>query len=246
VALIQTNDNLRGIDVSLVESPPSEAGRDVSVVLRVCNLSQVDRVGFLVRTAKRKQSAPAWIPFLPAGSETTVELRLPPQKRGCFQLPPIRISSVLPMGICFAWKTFADCGTYSVYPLRRGLPLNRRGSGDTGDDLTAPRDDEDVTGHRPHAPGEMASRIDWRIYARTGKLLVRSREGEQGCRLATLRWEDTAFLSGVEPRLEQLSYWIDECVVAGRAFELVLGSDVIAGSRRDACLRALAAFENAP
>ncbi len=64
-------------------------------------------------------------------------------------------------------------------------------------------DRDDVSGHRPYNPGDMLSRMDWRVFARTGELVVRTLEDGGDDEIA-IRWDDTRS-QDTERRLEQLS-----------------------------------------
>ena len=108
-------------------------------------------------------------------------------------------------------------------------------------------DQDDVSGHRPYHPGDRLSRLDWRVFARTGELVVRTLE-DGGEEEVLLRWTDTRFLKDPERRLEQLSFWMNQCVQEGRPFSLVLGGvgEGLSSANLAACREALAVFEEKP
>jgi uncharacterized protein (DUF58 family) len=254
VALIQGNDNLRGVEITGCRAVPVAAGEDVVLELGLHNGADRERIGLRVRKGARWRTAwwrrakvSVWVPVLDAGELQTVELVLPPptSRRGRYKVPELWVCSVLPMGLCFAWKVFSDAGEYFVYPAPRGIPLEQawRDGRMAGALVTAGGDSEDVSGHRSYVAGDLLSRMDWRVFARTGKLVVRTLEEGGGGDVA-LRWEDTDFLEGVEERLEQLSFWIAQCQAGGRSFTLELkGSGGGLGSRNvTACHEALAMF----
>lgn len=244
VALIQSNENLRGLEISGCHSLPAPAGTDAVLELTVRNASDSERIGLAVRTDWRSRPrASTWVPLIEPGEAKTVRLPVPTTRRGRFRVPTLWICSVMPAGLCFAWKVFPQDGEYFVFPPPRGMPLDL--SSDSGKDLDAGRDEgsDDVSGHRPYTPGDALTRMDWRVFARTGKLVVRSLEDSGGDDVV-LRWTDTAFLADGEQRLEQLSFWIAQCLRENRSFALDLGD-----SRRDlnssnvaGCQEALATF----
>ncbi len=43
------------------------------------------------------------------------------------------VCSVMPFGLCFAWKDFGLEGSYFVYPRPRGVSLEERNLGSDGD-----------------------------------------------------------------------------------------------------------------
>lgn len=251
--LIQSNENLRGVRILRCTSQPVPAGEPVRLEVTVHNAHPTERVGLTVREGwrwrekwRRRNVAP--IPLLESGETRTILLPLTPGPRGRFSIPTLWVSSVLPVGLCFAWKAFPDLGTYDVYPVPRGRPWEGD-SLDRGRDsgLHARSEGGDVSGHRPYEVGDPPSRLDWRVFARTGNLVVRTRE-EGGAHAATLRWADTGFLSDPEARLEQLSYWIAQCERENRPFRLDLGDGRTGLTEKDlpACRIALATFRVRP
>jgi len=244
VVLIQSNDNLRGVTITGCHSAPAAAGEDAILSLVLHNASDQERIGLRVRSRDRAlRAAPAWVPVLPPHGTATVSLRLPTTRRGRFAIPSIWVSSVHPVGFCFAWKIFPQDTRIVVYPRPRGIPFDDRPGAADGAGVGRNTGGDDVGGHRPYEAGDMLTRLDWRVFARTGKLLVRTLEGAGGERIA-LRWDDTYFLPDPEARLEQLSFWICRCRQEGRAFTLDLGDtrqDLNSGNPAR-CLEALADF----
>lgn len=251
VAMIQSNENLRGMEVIGCRATPVAAGENVVLEITVQNRSRSERIGLFVRKGwrwrqawKQRREPAAWLPVIRGGETATLSLELPPARRGRHRIPTLWISSALPVGLCFAWKTFEKTGDYFVYPKPQGMPLegeDRSGHGANRKGLEG--GSEDVSGHRPYEPGDPLSRMDWRVFARTGKVVVRTLE-EGGGSTLDLRWEDTKFLDHEEQRLEQLSYWIAQCVRENRPFRLSLGTprDDLNHRNVTACLEALATF----
>lgn len=250
VALIQSNENLRGVSISGCRTTPVAAGEEPVLDLTLRNSSDRERIGLHIREGMRWRIAwrtrprtTAWLPVLEDGQTAVVRLSLSKARRGRYPVPELWVTSVMPMGICFAWKVFAGTGEYFVYPAPRGIPLEGDGRRGTGTSEGAEGGSEDVSGHRPYEPGDPLSRMDWRVFARSGKVVVRTLEEGSGGE-ALLRWEDTRFLQDDEARLEQLSYWIAQCVREGRPFRLDLGpyrSD-LTSRNVIACYEALATF----
>lgn len=256
VTLIQSNDNLRGVEIAGSRAAPVPAGEDTVVELTLRNTSDRERTGLWIREGRsrgdwwrRRPRAAVWVPMLEANESRVVRLRLPTKRRGRFAVPTLWVCSVMPVGLCFAWKVFAECGEYLVYPAPKGRPLNEifgAGEEELGFREGAISDrSEDVSGHRQYQPGDILSRLDWRIFARTGNLLVRAMEDGGGDEVA-LRWKDTEFLPDTESRLEQLSFWMTQCLHDGRKFTLDLGNSrgELNGENIVACQEALATFED--
>lgn len=246
VALIQSNENLRGVEITGCRSAPAAAGDPVTLELVLRNATGRERIGLSVRTGWGvKPRASAWLPVLGPHETATVQLRLPTHRRGRFPVPTLWVSSVMPVGLCFAWKVFPDRGDYLVYPAPRGVPLDAGLLGGEEYGVRQGQGSDDVSGHRPYSPGDMLARLDWRVFARTGKLLIRAFE-EGGGNEVVLRWEDTRFLKNDEERLGQLSFWIAQCVLEGRSFTLLMGGahGPLNSDNLVACYEVLAAYQS--
>lgn len=242
VALIQSNDNLRGVEIVACRTVPVPAGEDVVLEVRLRNSAERERVGLSVRTGWRvKPRASTWVPVVEAKQTLTVRVALPTKRRGKFAIPQMWVCSLRPVGLCFAWKVFSSLGDYCVYPVPRGRPLEWELA-----ESNVAKDDgsEDVSGHRPYVPGDMLSRMDWRVFARSGKLVVRALEDGK-LEEVVLRWSDTRHLADTEARLEQLSFWIEQCVKERRDFRLDLGPEraELRSDQLQGCREALAMFK---
>jgi len=243
VAMIQTNENLRGVVLVSCQSRPVPAGGEAALEVTLRNSSGRERLGLRVRLRSGwSLVGDARVPVLRPGERATVQIHVPAARRGCYPYPPLWVSSDLPVGLCFAWKILTGGGQLFVYPRPDGQSLASSGEGESGDE--ARKGADDISGHRPYAAGDLVSRLDWRVFAKSGKLAVKTFGSADGPRVA-LRWEDTAFLGDPEARLEQLSFWVSECARNRQPFDLRLGpsSRPLNETNLAACRIALAAFE---
>jgi uncharacterized protein (DUF58 family) len=240
VALILTNDNMRGVEVLDTRIDPTAAGEPACLRLTIKNTSDTERLGLLVRYRdgwKLKSARP--VPVLPGGESRSVELSIPTTKRGIFPVPAIWVSSRLPVGLCFAWKVFQGLGSYHVYPAgKTWRPLPQSAGHLEGDGKAG---HEDVDGHRTYSPGDPLSRVDWRVFARTGRVVVRTFDGA-GSHRTILGWQDTDFLFDPEDRLEQMSFWITECVRGRQPWQVRMGTATFSERNLRGCRMALASF----
>ncbi len=250
VILIQTNDNLRQVEITACYSTPSAAGDPVWLEVSLRNDGENERLGLQVRQAlnwrtawRVRQAESSTLAMLEARQSATIRVALPASRRGRYRIPNLWVCSILPVGLCFAWKVYPGSGDYVIYPRPRGLPLDlATGSGRLPGEGSF-GGSEDVSGHRPYQPGDMLSRMDWRVFARTGQAMVRTSEDGSGGEIF-LRWDDTQALSDDERRLEQLSYWIDQCIREDRPFRLLLHpGDDLSNRNVAACREALATFQ---
>ncbi len=212
VVLLQTNTNLRGVEVQGVRCPPIPAGTPGEIFLTLTNRSPEPRTGLVVRLRPlRRHREPAFVPVLEPGATVVLRLPLPPVSRGIHALPPLRISTIRPAGFCFAWKLFQPVGDRVILPAPAGISWAQRATASGGD----------ITGVRPAGAADPPARTDWKILARTGRRMVREAEDETPD-LRLLRWSDTRESEGVERRLAQLALWLLEARGDGADFLLDL------------------------
>lgn len=246
VALIQTNENLRGIVLYSCHSRPVAAGEDAILEVTLANESDRERIGLRVRIRQGwSLKGEGRIPVLKAGGREVVRITIPTTCRGRFPNPSFWVSSTLPAGLCFSWKVLADRGAYYVYPKPAGQPLAAAFPQEGQSGAGARKGNDDVGGHRPYVAGDLLSRMDWKIFAKSGKLVIRTFVEGDGERVL-LRWEDTAPLGHAERRLEQLSFWVSECACAMQPFEMQLDSSpgLLTDKNLPACRIALASFRS--
>jgi len=246
VALIQTNENLRGVVLVACHSQPAPEGGAVVVEVTFANVSDRDRLGLQARTREGwTLSGGIPLPVLKPGERKTVRFSLPAKVRGRHKNPDIWVSGTFPLGLCFAWKSFSASGEHFVYPRPVGRSFEEGIFRGGGKGTPVWKGSDDVGGHRPYVAGDLLARMDWKVFARSEKLVVKTFEGSGGDRIV-LRWEDTAFLDDPEARLRQLSFWISECLGRRKAFELQLPNGGLSGENLSACRMALAVFPRQP
>jgi uncharacterized protein (DUF58 family) len=250
VILIQSNGNLRGVEVEVLACDPAPAGGLATARLRVRNGSKQDRWGLEVRPwhglKHWRRSAMVHIPVLKAGQFLDFDLSWSAGSRGVHKLPAVWVASQQPFRLCVSWKTFSSPRELLVYPRPAGRAWKSGllpGEGDGAKSGSNSAEGGDVIGHTAYVQGDPISRIDWRIMAKTGKLWVRKLESPQRGRVL-LRWEDTSADLHDEARLEQLSFWVDQCLREGCSFRLSLPALSLAdGTSPRACREALARWK---
>lgn len=233
VVLIETNENLRGIHLSVARVDPVPAHGEILVRLTLTNLSCRERFGLRVRCRDgfRLVGRSEPVSRVAPGGALALTISLPAGARGIRPLPDVWVSSTFPAGLCFSWKVFRTGARAVVYPHGRSwrdLP-GRQQAGGAGD----------VGGRKPYTRGDPPARIDWKSYARRERLEIRSPDSLPAMHI---RWEDTAFLGDTESRLEQLSAWIDACQRERLRFQFSLGTEHGDELSIPACRTALAGF----
>lgn len=184
---------------------------------------------------------------VPAGSQAEGLLRYTFQSRGVHELGDITVTSAFPFGFFHRGGTFPLRGSAVVYPkpllpdrqdftrqlgIEAGSGANKKGVGG------------DFRGLREYSPGDQTSRVNWKAWARTGRLVVNEFDEESAPPLILTL--DSVPGPSLEERLGQLTALVLEAHRYGRPVGLSLPGEVLeAGSglaQRERQLRALALF----
>ena len=182
-------------------------------------------------------------------STANVQILLPDFKRGIYPIPNVFIRSRYPFGFFNCWKFATSDGKFVVYPAKKGLPdlpLGNLGTIEDGKEK-GKGPVEDFIGHQPWNSSISFRRIDWKVKARTGQLMVQQFDGGDHGPI-DLRWQQTEFIHDVEERISQMSLWVDRATQSNREFRLEIGlwqSGWGQGSAHgDLCWTKLAAFQS--
>ncbi|MCX7869644.1 MAG: DUF58 domain-containing protein, partial [Terrimicrobiaceae bacterium] len=179
------------------------------------NASAERRTGLSLRPHRLRGARAIFLPQLGPRERATTTLELPPMPRGIHPLPALRLSTIHPQGLLYAWKIFHPEGELVVAPRPWGTSLAAHHGG------SPPEGDPSEV--RLRRADDAPSRTDWKILARTGKWMVREGPVQRPAEPLVFRWEQTAHLREPEERLGQLMLWVIEAREAGRPFILELG-----------------------
>ena len=188
------------------------------------------------------ESGDASVPVeLAASAECRVDVSVQTARRGVFVVAPLALVSTYPFGWWCQRVALASIETL-VYPKPAGdaalpsaapVPAHRRYAVDN------------FQGVRRYAPGDPTRRINWRVFGRSGQLMVNQFDGASGGDALWLRWEQTH--GDPEERVSQLAAWIVEAQRDGLDYGLQLGRMQLApqhgAGHQGACLSALARFD---
>lgn len=244
IAMWQTHRNLLGLRATL--QPPTEifAG-------------QATRLKLHIDTEGQPRLALEFSWDMPDAADTiiasalqadSVDLPLPPLRRGLQSLPPLRIASRYPLGLFRAWTLLPYTTRVLVYPKPavHTPPLPSAPTGG-GEQSGASEYEEDFDGLRPYRPNDPPRRIAWRATARSDELLSKSLHGGTAQHIL-LDWR---MLSGhgVEERLSILCRWILDAERLDLRYGLNLPRRRVEPARgtahRRECLRLLALYGDA-
>ena len=252
VSMLHAVRNLAGLGLRRDECAPVFAGDTARFGLRVDNRNQRRRFGVLARiTSRRKRGhddEPAVHFHVDANSLKRIELPGVASKRGWFSPGRVTIATRFPLGLFRAWS-YVDVGLCClVYPHPAGqqaLPDFR--SGESGDQGSRGKGDDEFSGLRDYQLGDSARRVHWKAVARGQGIPVKVFSGS-AAGVTWLRWQD-AIGNDSEARLSQLSRWILDADAQNLRFGLVLpGIDIAPDSgdeHRHSCLEALALYDDA-
>lgn len=247
VTMIQTHGNVRAVNVisAQVESGYANIPQKLTTIIEATdNIDhfhlEADLIGY--------QSQPRldFSAILHAKSKAKLQSSYLFDKRGEYKFERIKISSVYPLGLFYAWTIHKFDGEFYVYPSPAGsrdLPVPKSAHfSETGARLQFAG--EDYREHRAYQATDSARHVDWKAFAR-GRPLLTKRFDEGGPEAIVLNWFSTS-QSELEAKLSQLSLWIELAHRSERSFALQLpkskidfGSDHLHAHR---CWRELAKF----
>ncbi len=179
VSMVQTHDNLKGVKLKMIRVTSGFADSFITVEATLENPSKATRFNLEVRLAdleffeEIEDSLP--IPAFSRGRFLSVYRT---KKRGTFKISRVKISSVYPLGLFYAWTYVNTESQYFVYPKPVGklqLPLDSV-EGETSRFSHA--HGEDFSGHRSFQKADSPRRVDWKAFARgRGTLIKEFRSG---------------------------------------------------------------------
>lgn len=225
VAMVMTNANIKKIQLTFVDAQDVPAGQPLEVTVRIINSSAYARRGVRVR-AKSKQGLNskknAEVQEVVEKSSALVKILLVPQPRGIYSCPRFIVESVFPMGLFRAWKSFNFQEQLYVFPAPQGhlARVSNLNSPTKGESLGVQAEEAvDFYQHRKYAAGESQHRVDWKAYARTGRLLTKEFVGPVAKRYV-FRLDEIAG-AFIEPQLSQLARWIVDTEAEGVEYALI-------------------------
>ena len=175
--------------------PTATAGLPITMVCRVTNIRRRRAahdvsLGFigLPKGLREAQPQPV-LSHLAAGQSASLKLTIIPERRGLYQLPPVRAFSTFPFGLFrFGLGSCPGGGLVvlpSFHPISTvSLPVGSRYQ-PGGIALTSNiGESPEYIGSRDYRPGDSPRRIDFRAWARRARPVVREYQEEYYCRIA--------------------------------------------------------------
>jgi len=245
VAMVQTHNNLKDIKLHVITHDSAFADSLMTFTVALENTSQETRFNIDVRFANLKhsrdlESSHPLIAKAVVRQKTIYEVK----KRGQFSIEKVKVSTVYPVGLFYAWMWLKTDSTYIVYPKRDGLLNLPTTAWENGVALSQyqSKGGDDFNGHRRYVQGDSSHRIDWKAYARGRPLLVK--EFNEGNPSALLFDYHRLSHLGTEEKISQLAKWIDQAKQARLTYALQLPHKLISAGddlhHYERCLQELA------
>jgi uncharacterized protein (DUF58 family) len=239
VSFLYTRHNLKGLEITQVQTQPVFAGETLLFTFELKNHSAARRIALYAGEIPEPFSAEPQI-------SRTVKISVPAKRRGLFTLSGITLWTVYPLGLFQARCLFRVNKVYIVYPKPVGTrqwPAVEEHETEVSEGFYS-RGGDDFVGVRPWRPGESMLHIDWKAVARGRPLSIKEFTGGGSEQL----WFDWDQLTGLdlETRLSQLALWVVEAEQEGREFGLrIPGKTIpldISPGHTTKCLETLAVF----
>lgn len=243
VSFLHTRLNLKGLDITNIQTQPVFAGETLLFTFDLQNKSSARKIAIYAGDLSGPFS-------VEANSCTTAKISITAPKRGRFTLSRVTLWTVYPLGLFRARCHIKVNQVYIVYPkplgTRQWPPLETHE--DEASEGFYSRGGDDFVGVRPWRVGESMHHIDWKAVARGRPLSVKEFTGGGGEQL----WFDWNQLGSLdtETRISQLTRWVLEAEQEGREFGLRLMDRIIpldcSPGHTTKCLETLAVFRFEP
>jgi uncharacterized protein (DUF58 family) len=236
MAMHMTHANLAALDVESLRLAPGFAGESSQLRIQYKNVKNLALLSLDIGGHAANFGA---------GAEGAIHTPFELERRGTLDEVHLKISTVYPLGLFYAWR-YCDARVRThVYPARD--PALAREFDARADLLEETGESEELRGHREYLPGDPLRSLDWKALAKTSKTLAKLYDSRKPAAIQLSL--DTAPGSGLEDKLRYLSTAVDCCRRREIPVGLVLAQRRI-GAAADAshyvtCLEALAEFPDA-
>lgn len=246
VCMVQTHNNLKYISVPLCHVDSGFASQHVTLQTVLENASNTPRFN-LDAAPKQIKVLHNIESVLPLMAHGTLKLKGTYQisERGPYRLKRVKISTIYPLGLFYAWSWYKIDAKFYVYPKVEGkLPLPQPKYELNDSSKAQARGGDDFSGHRKYNQGDSSRHIDWKAYARGRPLLTK--EFNDGAPQALLFDWQAVPLVNEEQKLSQITSWIEQAKQRQVPYALQMPKVFIPpsfGPKHDQrCLELLAAY----
>ena len=244
IGMIHTFRNLFSLWIAPGKAKPVFAGELAHFPIELRNDRKIARLGLELQAPGNPSIGTQVAP------DERSEVAIPVQalQRGWLTLPRVRLSTVYPLGLLYAWSYLQPDIRCLVYPTPISTPLPPEQPSSLSGERYGDGGQEDFAGFRNRQPADSLRHVAWKASARdVGQrpLLVKQFSGGAEQELQ-LDWKLTPESVSGETRLSILTGWVLAAAVSDVCYGLRLPGQEISPSRGDAhrshCLEALALF----
>ncbi len=221
VTIVATFLNLSGIQLSCPRADAAHVGELAFVELSL-DAAKGSRYGVVIRLGDFRATV-----AVEPGTPVSVKVPFVALRRGKGYPPRILLESRYPFGFVRAWTWLSLDQFAIIFPKPLPCELLAEGESDHGKKQTIKRhEEEEYAGVREYRAGDSLKAVHWKQLAKSGSLYTKVREGSTAT---------TSMLNlhsvpgpGLEARLGQLAYWVDELTRKQIPFGLALPSASLA------------------
>ena len=245
IGMLHTFRNLFALWITPGQSIPVFVGETAFFPVTLRNDRNISRLG-LVLQADGNQEISAMVPPLDSSS---IAIPVNAKQRGWLMLPKVRLSTMYPLGLLYAWSYLQPEMRCLIYPQPVFTDLPAEQSTQATGERHGDGGQEDFAGFRDHQPADSLRHVAWKASARDGgqrPLLVKQFAGgaEQELRLD---WQLTPETVDNETRLAILTGWVLAADASSACYGLRLPGHEILPQRgaqhRLRCLETLALYQ---
>ncbi|QDU40683.1 hypothetical protein Mal4_50410 [Maioricimonas rarisocia] len=184
------------VDVSGQLPEKMNAGDSITTMLQVRNRSR--RPAYDIMAALpglpadvTHEDADVYVPHIPGRGAATLPVTLRATQRGFLRIPELRVHSTFPFNLMRVQYGQLSPHSVTVLPTYHlldhlDLPVTHRYQPGGLSVSAGTGHSPEYIGNREYVPGEPASRLDFRAWARLGKPIVREYMEEYFCRIAVI------------------------------------------------------------
>ncbi|MEN9479468.1 MAG: hypothetical protein RLZZ298_863 [Pseudomonadota bacterium] len=246
IGMIHTFRNLFALWITPGRAKPVFAGELAYFPIELRNDRKIARLGLELQALDNPSIGTQIAP------EERCEVAIPvlTTQRGWLTLPRVRLSTVYPLGLLYAWSYLQPDMRCLVYPKPISTPLPPEQSTAITGERYGDGGQEDFAGFRNRQPADSLRHVAWKASARdAGQRPLQIKQFAGGAEQELqLDWQLTPEAADSEIRLSILCGWVLAAAGAGICYGLRLPGQETLASRGDAhrshCLETLALFSH--
>lgn len=221
VTIVATFLNLAGVQISASRAEAAHVGELAFVEVNLQSLKS-RRFGLALCVGDFRDTV-----HLEPGKVHSVLVPFVAQKRGRGYPPRILLESRYPLGLVRAWTWLSLDQFAVIYPRPIPCEMQAVGEGNHGKKQAIRRqEEEEYAGVREYREGDSLKAVHWKQLAKSGDLYTKMREGSTAASMMLTLQSVPG--PGLEARLGQLAWWVDELTRRQVPFGVALPGEKLA------------------